>query len=70
MTQQMKGGVDSIPKDVYIFARVYEAEKIEVSLGAKGKNSVKIVLVVDPWEYYHADRLVLKHKERLVASIV
>jgi hypothetical protein len=76
MMQQMKGDVDEIPKDVYILARVYDVDMVageETDIGkGKGKENFgsKIVFLLDPWEQYHKDRLILKHKGMLVGSIV
>lgn len=64
-----------MPKNVYIIARVCDLESV-VRKGKSGEGdaeagrAAKIVFLVDPWEYYHADRLVLRHKGKLVASIV
>lgn len=75
MVQSMKGDEDFVPSDVYILARVYDvdmkqAKVSKVSKKGKGKECAKTVFVVDPWEYYHADKLVLKHDGQFVGSIV
>jgi hypothetical protein len=70
MMQQIKGDVDSIPTDAYILARAYEVDLIVNDEGGKGKDISRTVFLVDPWEYYCADRLLLKHKGQLVGSIV
>ena len=72
MMQQMKGGEGPIPTDVYILARVYDVDldsKEAKAKNGKGKVACKTVFLVDPWEYYHADRLILKHQGHLVGSI-
>ncbi|KAL2075234.1 hypothetical protein VTL71DRAFT_177 [Oculimacula yallundae] len=66
MVQQMKGNENSIPTDVYILARVYDiVAKSKQAKNSKGKEKAvyNVVFLVDPWEYYHADRLLLKHED-------
>lgn len=70
MMQQMKGDIDSIPTDIYILVRVYEVDIIATDENGKEKDGSKIAFLVDPWEYYHADRLILKHKGHFVGSMV
>ncbi|CZS90250.1 uncharacterized protein RAG0_01389 [Rhynchosporium agropyri] len=72
MVQQMKGDDDDIPTDVYILVRVYDIDvKSKQAKSPKGKaKACKTVFLVDPWEYYHADRLLLKHGGDLVGSVI
>ena len=52
MMQQMKGDIDSIPGDVYIIVRVYDVDVgvIVADENGKGKETSKMVFLVDPWE--------------------
>ncbi|KAG0645662.1 hypothetical protein D0Z07_8708 [Hyphodiscus hymeniophilus] len=50
MMQQMKGDIDSIPTDVYIIVRVYDVDVNAASEKGKGKETSKMVFLVDPWE--------------------
>lgn len=70
MTQQMKGDVDSIPSDVYILVRVFQVDTIARDEKGKGKGAANMIFLVDPWEYYHADKLRVRHKGQLMGSIV
>ncbi|CZT44957.1 uncharacterized protein RSE6_05219 [Rhynchosporium secalis] len=72
MVQQMKGDDDDIPTDVYRLVRVYDIDvKSKQAESPKGKaKACKTVFLVDPWEYYHADRLLLKHGGDLVGSVI
>jgi hypothetical protein len=78
MMQQMKGDVDEVPRDVYILARVYDVDVVAIGenekrngeLKGKKGGGVKMVFLVDPWEAYHKDRLILKHKGMVVGSMV
>jgi len=69
MMQQMKGDVDSTPDDIYILVRVYDVGVVVRDGEGKG-DEAKMLFVVDPWESYHADRLVIKPQGKLVGSIV
>jgi hypothetical protein len=72
MMQQMRRDVDSIPNDVYILVRIYEVDGIAADENGKRKekDASKITFLVDTWEYYHANRLIVKHKGHLVGSVV
>jgi len=77
MVQQMKGDVGEAPKDVYVLVRVYDmavAREEKVGGGEKGKekeeSGPQAVFLVDPWDAYHKDRLILKSKGGMVGSMV
>lgn len=80
MIQQMNSERESIPKDVYIIARVCDLKNLHVKdngnegkgkgKGREGENEVKILFLVDPWESYHSNRLILRQKGKMVGSIV
>ncbi len=83
MMQQMKGDEGEVPKDVYILVRVYDVNIDEFAQGNvaavggkdKGKGreddegGKKVLFLVDPWECYLKERLLLRHKERLTGSL-
>jgi hypothetical protein len=70
MMQQMKGDVGSIPTDVYILARISDMKVTSAKEYAAKHDGLKIAFLVDPWEYYHADRLLLKHKGKMTGTII
>lgn len=70
MMQHMKGNFNSIPKHIYILVRVYDVDDISGVENGKAKDHTKMVLLVDPWEYYNADRLFMKFKGHLVGLMV
>lgn len=69
MMQQMKGEEVSVPTDVYILVRVFDVGAIVKDEEGNERDDTKMAFLVDPWEYYHADKLVLNPK-RLVGSVV
>lgn len=70
MMQQMKGDAGSIPTGVYILARIYDLKSTPRGEESAKNNESKITFLVDPWEYYHADKLLLKHTGKLIGTIV
>ncbi|KAI9054809.1 hypothetical protein LZ554_001954 [Drepanopeziza brunnea f. sp. 'monogermtubi'] len=67
------------PRDVYILARVYDVDvgsQNSVDVDGKGKGRVngdegsKMLFLVDPWEYYHKERLLLRCEGQVFGSIV
>lgn len=76
MMQRMKGdGDEEVPKDVYILVMVHGVDVvdgIEMDEGGtgKGKGVDRMAVLVDPWEYYHADKLKLRFKGQLVGKVI
>jgi len=70
MMQQMKGNADSIPTDVYILARISDVKSTPTNEEGDKSNNSKIAFLVDPWEYYHADKLLLKHTGKMIGTII
>ncbi|KAE9371829.1 hypothetical protein N431DRAFT_559247 [Stipitochalara longipes BDJ] len=76
IVQQMRGDIEEVPTDVYILVRVYDVDVgalVREENGGKGKERDEVgpqmVFVVDPWDAYHKDRLLLKSKGVMVGSM-
>ena len=73
MAQQMKSDVGGPPKDVYVLVRICDMALLRgerVECGGKGKGGPQLAFLVDPWDAYHRERLILKSRGGMIGSIV
>ncbi|KAF8849225.1 hypothetical protein BDZ45DRAFT_240473 [Acephala macrosclerotiorum] len=75
MMQRMNGdGEEGVPKNVYILVRVHGVDVLDMEMEddgkGKGKGVDRMAVLVDPWEYYHADKLKLRSKGQLFGRVV